>query len=124
VDLVVGAERDEEAGVAAPAEEHPQVVVDAERPVVRLLALELVRPEERILGIVLEASQGRSKHQVARRLQLPRAPQETGGGRRVPSDVLGLSLADLAQEQGATRRAQLLALGLVAPGVDEVRGRL
>lgn len=51
VNLVVGAERHQETDVALPAKEHPQVVVDAERPVVGELAFQLVCTEQRIVGV-------------------------------------------------------------------------
>lgn len=78
MDLVVGSESDQEAYVAVPAEEHPQVVVDPEGPVPVQVARELMGPEQCIQGICCEASERSPQQLITRRPQLARPPQETG----------------------------------------------
>lgn len=62
VDLVVRSEVHEEGLVALPAEEDAEVVVDAQRPVVGELALQLVGTQEWVTWIGGEASQCRANH--------------------------------------------------------------
>ena len=59
VHLIVGAQVDQEDVIAVPADEDAEIVVHAERPVVRQVALQLVRPEEGILEIGCEPPKGR-----------------------------------------------------------------
>ncbi|MBF8289468.1 MAG: hypothetical protein HW391_436 [Chloroflexi bacterium] len=144
----MGPECDEEAGFAVPTEQHPQVIVHAERPVVAEVTFQLVRSEEGILRIRGEPPEGGPEQLVTRGLQLARPPEESGGRDHshvsIPSSaaqvgqqgvhvlvrggaargVLGLCLPDLAQEERPTRRAKLLALRLVSLGIDEIGGRL
>ena len=144
----MGPECDEEAGVAVQAEQHPQVIVDAKRPVVAKVTFELVCSKQGILRISGEAPEDRPEKLVPRGFQLARPPEEPGGrgdshaqvswsaakvdqerihvrvGRCVTRCILGFRFPDLAQEERTTRRSKLLALGLIPRGIDDVGGCL
>lgn len=57
----MGSEVHEEHVITVPAKEDGEIVLDAEGPVVRQVALQLVCAEKGILGIGREAPQGGSK---------------------------------------------------------------
>ena len=59
VDLVVAPDIHQEAHLALPPEQDPQVMVDGERPVGREIAFQPVRPKQRIAGVGSEPSKRR-----------------------------------------------------------------
>jgi hypothetical protein len=78
VNLVVRAQRDQEAGIVLPAKQHAEVVINAKRPVVGELAFELVRAKQGILRIVREPPERRSQQRIAGWFELLRTPLEAG----------------------------------------------
>src|SRR5438477_11773945 len=69
----------EERDFAVPAEKHPQVLVDAESPILGELAPQLVNRTERVLGVSGEASESCSKHPGFGVLELLRRAQKPPG---------------------------------------------
>src|SRR5437588_474365 len=69
----------EERDFAVPAEKHPQLLIDAESPILGELAPELVNPKERVFGVSGEASESCSKHPGFGVLELHRLSQKPPG---------------------------------------------
>ena len=59
IDLVMAPDIHQEAHLAIPPEQDPQVMVDGERPVGREIAFQPVRPKQRIAGVGSEPSKRR-----------------------------------------------------------------
>lgn len=87
VDLVVGAECDKEALVARPAEEHTKVLIDAERPILAQLGLQLVRSQQPVVWICSEAAERGAQEFVARWPQLACSAEKPRGGDKAHLDV-------------------------------------
>lgn len=70
MDLIVPAEIHEETDVSVPSEQHKQILVNRKRPLLRQLAIELVRAQKRIARIRREPPECSPKQFVQGRREL------------------------------------------------------